>query len=99
MHPTAPSSSCAAPVVIDRITWSPCAGQRGRLPRYAHLNKKNRKDTDRCPAIIRDAGGRVVHIPFTLDAIKHALDNFPSSFATQSANDKATASWYYEKFD
>jgi hypothetical protein len=65
----------------------------------ANLNKKNRKDTDRCPAIIRDAGGRVVHIPFTLDAIKHALDNFPSSFATQSANDKATASWYYEQFD
>jgi hypothetical protein len=31
MHPTAPSSSCAALVVIDRITWSPCAGQRGRL--------------------------------------------------------------------
>src|SRR5882757_9443978 len=37
INPTAPSSSCAAPVVIDRITWSPCAGQRGRLPRYAQL--------------------------------------------------------------
>ena len=36
MHPTAPSSSCAALVVIDRITWSPCAGQRGRLLRNAH---------------------------------------------------------------
>src|SRR5882724_2503235 len=35
MHPTAPSSSCAALVVIDRITWSPCAGQRGRLLRNA----------------------------------------------------------------
>src|SRR5229473_5241358 len=38
MHPTAPSSSCAALVVIDRITWSPCAGQRGRLLRNAHAS-------------------------------------------------------------
>src|SRR5712692_2151024 len=37
MHPTAPSSSCAALVVIDRIKWSPCAGQRGRLLRNAHI--------------------------------------------------------------
>src|SRR6267154_5258550 len=40
MHPTAPSSSCAALVVIDRITWSPCAGQRGRLLRNAQPGHK-----------------------------------------------------------
>lgn len=35
--PTAPPSSCAALVVIERITRSSCAGQHGRLHRYAHL--------------------------------------------------------------
>lgn len=64
-----------------------------------NLNKSNGKDATLCPAIIRDAGGRAVHIPFTLAAIQFALDNFPSTFATQSANDKATASWRYERFD
>src|SRR5260370_376703 len=37
--PPAPSSACAALVVTDRITWSPCAGQRGRLLRNAQLGK------------------------------------------------------------
>jgi len=35
VHPTAPSSSCAALVVIDRINWSPCVGIHGRLRRNA----------------------------------------------------------------
>ena len=37
-----------------------------------NLNKKNRQDAVRCPAIIRD-NPRVVHIPFSMEAIKHAL--------------------------
>jgi hypothetical protein len=39
INPTAPSRSCAALVVIDRITWSACAGQRGRLLRNAQMQR------------------------------------------------------------
>jgi hypothetical protein len=64
-----------------------------------NLNKKNRKDNNLCPAILRDAGGRAVHVPFSMDAIKHSLDNFPSTYYSQSTQDKASAAWHYSKFD
>lgn len=63
-----------------------------------NLNKNNGKDTEHCPAIIRESG-RVVHVPYTMEAIKHALDNFPGHYKIQSPEQKASASWYYEKFD
>ena len=44
----------------------------------ANLNKANRKDNDRCPPIIRDACA--VHIPYTLEALKHAMAKWPGEF-------------------
>jgi MTH538 TIR-like domain (DUF1863) len=61
----------------------------------ANLSGKNRQDD--CPAIIRDKG-TVVHIPFSLEAIKHALDNWLSEFAKLSATARAGRARYYSKF-
>src|ERR1700730_15299190 len=63
----------------------------------ANLSAKNRQDDERCPAIIRDTG-RVVHIPFSLEAVKHALDNWPSEFGRLSKNERAGGARYYSKF-
>lgn len=64
----------------------------------ANLNKKNRQDSDRCPAIIRDKGS-VVHIPYTLAALKHAMTNWPGEFSRMSAADKGGGARYYTQFD
>jgi hypothetical protein len=63
----------------------------------ANLNKKNRQDYDRCPSIIRD-NGRVVHIPYTMDAIKYALDHFPAEYSRMGWETKASAARYYSNF-
>ncbi len=63
----------------------------------ANLNKTNRKDDDRCPAIIRDACA--VHIPYTLEALKHAMANWPTGFRGLSATDKAAGARHYTSFD
>ena len=63
-----------------------------------NLNKKNRQDADRCPAIIRD-NSRVVHIPFSMEAIKHALDHWPDEYARLAASEKSGGARYYGKFD
>ncbi len=49
----------------------------------ANLNEKRRKDSDLCPAIIRDEP--VVHVAFKMKIIKYALDNFPDFYATRDA--------------
>ncbi|MEL6818248.1 MAG: TIR domain-containing protein [Pseudomonadota bacterium] len=64
----------------------------------ANLNKINRQDNDRCPAIIRDKGC-VVHIPYKLDALKHAMNSWPSEFKGLSAADKGGGPRYYSNFD
>lgn len=71
-----------------------------RLPIIAaNLNKTNAQDNDRCPAIIRDKAS-VVHIPYTLEALKHAMNNFPGFYCGLSAVQKAANSSYrYELFD
>ncbi|PPQ45314.1 TIR domain-containing protein [Rhodopseudomonas palustris] len=63
-----------------------------------NLNKKNRQDYDRCPAIIRDSG-RVVHIPYSMAAIKHALDKFPSEYRQMNLETKNGYARHYEQFD
>lgn len=63
----------------------------------ANLNKTNGKDNNLCPAIIRDACA--VHIPYTLEALKHAMANWPTSFRGLNATEKAAGSRYYAKFD
>lgn len=65
----------------------------------ANLNGTNRQDADRCPAIIRDKAS-VVHIPYTLEAIKQAMSNFPGFYRRLSAlEQQGTLPYYYEKFD
>ncbi len=65
----------------------------------ANLNKTNGQDGDRCPAIIRDKPC-VVHIPYTLEALKHAMTNFPHFYRGLSAPDKAAkANYFYKMFD
>jgi hypothetical protein len=43
-----------------------------------NLNNKREIDRDLCPRIIRD--DCIVHVPFKLEAVKHALDNWPAQF-------------------
>jgi len=45
-----------------------------------NLNGGTRLDADLCPAILK--GECVVHVPFKLKAIQHALDNFCPSLST-----------------
>jgi hypothetical protein len=63
-----------------------------------NLNKKNRQDDNLCPAIIRD-NGRVVHIPYSMDAIKYSLDEFPAEYSRMSLETKTGGARHYSKFD
>ena len=62
-----------------------------------NLITTNRKDNDRCPAIIRDACA--IHIPYTLEALKYAMAHWPAGFRGLNATDKAAGWRYYEIFD
>lgn len=63
-----------------------------------NLNKKNRQDYERCPAIIRD-NGCVVHIPYELAAIKHAMANWPREFSGLTTAERSGGARYYSQFD
>jgi hypothetical protein len=63
----------------------------------ANLNKSNRQDNARCPAIIRDACA--VHIPYTLEALKHAMAKWPAEFRSFSAAVKSAGARHYSEFD
>ncbi|ANL74068.1 TIR domain-containing protein [Rhizobium phaseoli] len=52
----------------------------------ANLNESRAQD-ERCPPIIRDKC--VVHIPFKMRAIKHALDYWPDEFRGMSATERS----------
>lgn len=52
-----------------------------------NLNNERSLDAVRCPPIIREEC--VVHIPFKMKIIKHALDNWPMIFAGLSDADRA----------
>jgi hypothetical protein len=63
------------------------------LPLIAvNLNKMPGLDDARCPAILRDTCA--VHIPFTLAAIKHALDDWPTKYRSLPPTER-TGSWSY----
>ena len=65
----------------------------------ANINKKNGQDYNLCPAIIRDKAC-VVHIPYTLEALKYAMSNFPHFYSGLNVEQKAaSARYYYERFD
>lgn len=58
-----------------------------------NLNNQRQLDQDRCPAIIRNQC--VVHIPFKLQAIRHALDHWPSEYRGLSASVRAQGARMY----
>jgi MTH538 TIR-like domain (DUF1863) len=60
----------------------------------ANLNDKKNVDAERCPPIIRNEC--VVHIPFKMKIIKHALDDWPMSFAGFSNEDKEAGARFYK---
>ncbi|MBX9991578.1 TIR domain-containing protein [Phreatobacter oligotrophus] len=64
----------------------------------ANINKKNGQDDIRCPAIIRN-NGNVVHIQYTLEAIKHAMYYWPSEHRRMTVAERSNGWRYYEKFD
>lgn len=65
----------------------------------ANLNKKNGQDNHLCPAIIRNKAC-VVHIPYTLKAIQHAMNDFPVFYNGLTLLEKASTSPYrYKMFD
>lgn len=51
-----------------------------------NLNGLRSQDGNLCPPII--CGEYVVHIPFKLKIIQHALDNFPDEYHRRSQSDK-----------
>ncbi|MEX3016037.1 TIR domain-containing protein [Gymnodinialimonas hymeniacidonis] len=70
-----------------------------RLPIIAaNINKRNRQDDARCPAIIRDKGC-VVHIPYTLEALKHSMANWPDEYRRLSATEIRGGARHYPHFD
>lgn len=65
----------------------------------ANINKLNQQDNERCPALIKNKAC-VVHIPYTLEALKYAMSQFPGFYAGLSAADKTASIQYrYEMFD
>jgi hypothetical protein len=60
----------------------------------ANVNNKTVMDTERCPAILRDACA--IHVPFKKEAIKYALEEFPAAFRRLTSSDKAGGWRYYD---
>lgn len=50
-----------------------------------NLNGLKGQDNDHCPAIIRNE--YIVHVPFKMKIIQHALDNFPGEYAQRKPTD------------
>lgn len=68
------------------VRWELEVAQELDLPIIAvNLNEMRTQDNDRVPPIIRDE--YVVHIPFKLAIIKHALDSFPNEFKKRKPED------------
>ncbi len=82
------------------VRWELELALKLKLPIVAaNLNKKNGKDGNLGPALIRD-NANVGHIPYTLEAIKHAISDFPVSYGQLSVQQKAVQYGYsYKMFD
>lgn len=82
------------------VRWEIELAQELGLPIIAVNLNDSRGQDDRCPPIMRDTC--VVHVPFKLKAIKHALDGWPSEYKQLSAHDRGKG-WrnypdsFYEK--
>jgi len=61
------------------VRWEIEVAQKLDLPIIVvNLNGKKEMDSDRCPAILRN--WPAVHVPFKMNAIQFALDNFPDEY-------------------
>lgn len=61
------------------VRWEMEVALKLGLPIIAvNLNGKNGLDSERCPAVIRDE--LVVHVPYGVTAISHALKNWPDEY-------------------
>jgi len=68
------------------VRWEIEMCQKLDIPIIAvNLNDKRMQDPERCPPIIRDT--YVVHVPFRLKIIQHALDQFPNECARRGVGD------------
>ncbi len=78
------------------VRWEMDIALQMNIPIIAvNINKKNRIDNDRCPAILKNK--TVVHIPFTKEAIVHAMENWLNSYS--AAVQKEQSNLYYKHFD
>lgn len=67
------------------VRWEMEVAQKLALPIIAvNLNNKRSYDASLCPAILRDQ--YVVHVPFKMKIIQHALDQFPDEYTQRDPN-------------
>jgi hypothetical protein len=57
-----------------------------------NLNGLRHMDRERCPAILRDACA--MHIPFKMEIITYALDNFPLAWRSLTGSERAKGTRY-----
>lgn len=78
------------------VIWEMEIAMKLDIPIIAvNLNKKNGIDPERCPSILKEK--RVLHIPFTLQAISHALNRWYDFY--HSNEQKGLIDFYYKAFD
>jgi hypothetical protein len=61
----------------------------------SNLNNTNGMDAELCPAILRSACA--IHVPFKKDAIKFALEQWPSAFRRLPPEEKSKGWRYYDQ--
>jgi hypothetical protein len=96
------AGSSQALVLIGEKTKNPCRFLRWEIelaidamPIIAvNLNGVRHMDRERCPAILRDACA--IHIPFRMEIIAYALDNFPLAWPSLTGLERAKGARYYE---
>lgn len=84
------------------VPWEIEIAQKADLPMIVvNLNKKREMDSQLCPTSLQSA--LAIHIPYEMDVMQYALDNWPADHARYRSEGKAGAFVYtaqtYEKFD
>lgn len=75
------------------VRWEIELSQEAGLPIVAvNLNNNRQYDSERCPAIIRDADA--LHVSFNARIIKHALDDFCANYQQYKGQGK---NWKYNE--
>lgn len=75
------------------VPWEIEIAQKADLPIIVvNLNKKREMDAQLCPTALQ--GALAVHIPYGMDIMQYALDNWPASHARYRGEGKAGAFIY-----